>query len=93
MILIRNILIYLNKKETYYEFRSGKAEQSNPERQVPQPLSIPTYTQKLAKKMKNKLSESDKKIKEFVARNEEGTEATISADKITHIRDILIERL
>lgn len=29
--------------------------------------------QKLAKKMKSKLGESDKKIKQFVAKNEEGT--------------------
>lgn len=40
--------------------------------------------------MRSKLSENDKKIKDFLLRNEEGTEATISNDRIAHIRDLLV---
>ena len=49
--------------------------------------------QKTSRRLKNKLNESDKKIKEFMLKNEEGTDARISADRINHIRDILVERL
>jgi hypothetical protein len=43
--------------------------------------------------MKMKLGESDKKIKEFILKNEEGTEGIIIGDRISHIRDLLVERL
>lgn len=49
--------------------------------------------EKTARRLKLKINESDKKIKEFILKNEEGTDARISADRINHIRDLLVERL